>query len=169
MPEQKAYTSISQFIVHGIWTKLDTYATHFKAESITSQMLRFFCLIKNDAILCGMLNRWREIGFWEYITPPKLPMREQVEIPSWKFLCKQKKHHQNLIQTMEQRAPDGPSCSPHLGAVFLPNPSGNPELKLLPVSTREKKCHVTLDYETIMAIPNLLIAITYAPRGSFPY
>lgn len=62
----------------------------------------------------------------------------------------------------------GSSCS-NLGALGLPNPSSDPKLELLPLSTGEKKCHVTLDYETIVAIPDLVMAVTYAPRGSFPY
>lgn len=54
-------------------------------------------------------------------------------------------------------------------ALSLPYPSGDPKLELLPFSSGEKECHVTLDYETIMAVPYLLMALTYASRGSFPY
>lgn len=53
--------------------------------------------------------------------------------------------------------------------LFLPYPSCNSQLQLLPVPTGEEKCHVSLDNETIMAVPDLSMAIPDAPWSTLPY
>ncbi|KAG9141641.1 hypothetical protein Leryth_015344 [Lithospermum erythrorhizon] len=34
---------------------------------------------------------------------------------------------------------------------------------------REEKCHITLNNEAIVAVPNLAVAIPYTSWGAFPY
>lgn len=53
--------------------------------------------------------------------------------------------------------------------LFLPYSSCDPKLQLLPVPTREKKCHVALDYEAIVAVPDLFVAVADTSWGSLPY
>jgi hypothetical protein len=53
--------------------------------------------------------------------------------------------------------------------LLLPDPAGYPKLQLLPVTPREEQCHVPLDDEAIMAVPNLAVAVTDASWRAFPY
>ena len=53
--------------------------------------------------------------------------------------------------------------------LFLPYSPRNSQLQLLPVSTGEEKCHVPLDNETVMAVPDLPVAISDASWGTLPY
>jgi hypothetical protein len=53
--------------------------------------------------------------------------------------------------------------------LFLPYPPGNSKLQLLPIPTREEKCHISLNYETVMTIPDLPVAISDTSRGTLPY
>ena len=53
--------------------------------------------------------------------------------------------------------------------LFLPYPPRNSQLQLLPVSTGEEKCHVPLDDEPVVAVPNLPVAISDAPWSTLPY
>lgn len=52
--------------------------------------------------------------------------------------------------------------------LLLPNPSSNPELELLLVPTGEEEGHVPLDYEPIVAISHLPVAIPDTSWGTFP-
>lgn len=52
--------------------------------------------------------------------------------------------------------------------LFFPYSSSNSELKLLPIPTREKQGHISLDDETIMAIPDLTVAIPDTPWSTLP-
>lgn len=52
--------------------------------------------------------------------------------------------------------------------LFFPYSSSNSELKLLPIPTREKKCHTSLDDKTVVAVPNLTMAIPDTSWSALP-
>lgn len=52
--------------------------------------------------------------------------------------------------------------------LFLPYSSGDSKFQLLPIPTREKQCHISLNDETIMAIPNFTVAISNTSWCTFP-
>ena len=57
----------------------------------------------------------------------------------------------------------------HAGnSLLLPDPPGDPQLELLPVAAREEECHVALDDEPVVAVPDLPVAVPDAPRHALP-
>lgn len=53
--------------------------------------------------------------------------------------------------------------------LLLPDPAGDPELQLLPITTREEERHVPLDDEAVVAVPHLPVAVADAPGGALPH
>lgn len=53
--------------------------------------------------------------------------------------------------------------------LLLPYPPSNSQLQLFSIPTREEESHVSLDNETIMAVPDLLVAISNTSWGTLPY
>lgn len=76
---------------------------------------------------------------------------------------------ENAIKSTVSAAEVGYAHTCVLILLFLPYPSCYSQLQLLPVPTREKECHVSLDDETIMAVPDLSMAIPDAPWCTLPY
>lgn len=54
------------------------------------------------------------------------------------------------------------------GLLLFPDATSDPELQLLPVTTREEQRHVPLDDEAVVAVPHLPVAVADAPRGALP-
>lgn len=52
--------------------------------------------------------------------------------------------------------------------LFLPYPSSNPQLQFFLVASREEECHVPLDDESVVAIPNRSVTVPYASWGTLP-
>lgn len=52
--------------------------------------------------------------------------------------------------------------------LFLPYSSCDSKFQLLPLPTREKQCHISLNDETIMAIPDFTVAIPNTSRCTLP-
>lgn len=55
-----------------------------------------------------------------------------------------------------------------LTLLFFPNSTGDTKLQLLSVTTREEESHVSMDNQTIVAISNLPVTISNAPRHPLP-
>jgi len=54
------------------------------------------------------------------------------------------------------------------GLLLFPDPTCDPELQLLPITTGEEQGHVPLDDEAVMAVPHLPVAVADAPGGALP-
>jgi hypothetical protein len=53
--------------------------------------------------------------------------------------------------------------------LFFPYPPSNSQLQLLSIPTWEEESHVSLDNETIMAVPDLSVTISDTSWGTLPY
>ncbi len=53
--------------------------------------------------------------------------------------------------------------------LLLPYPPSNSQLQFFSIPTREEESHISLDNETIMAVPYLLVAISDTSCGALPY
>lgn len=53
--------------------------------------------------------------------------------------------------------------------LLLPDPSGDSELELFPVSAGEEESHVSLNYESVVAVSHFPVAVSDASRRSLPY
>ena len=52
--------------------------------------------------------------------------------------------------------------------LLFPDPPSHPQLQLLPVTAREEQGHVPLDDEPVVAIPDLPVTVSDAPRHPLP-